>query len=178
MTFFAPNYLGHPDNYIPANPLATPAHIVPEWYFWPFYAILRSFTVDFILPAKLWGVLAMFSSILLLFFLPWLDKSPVRSGSLPAGVQALLLAAGRRRAGPRLRRRRADQPFRTALGQIAAAYYFLHFLVILPLVSAFETPLPLPNSISESRASRRGGGSGAGRQTTSARGSVATATAE
>ena len=81
VTFFAPNYLGHPDNYIPANPLATPAHIVPEWYFWPFYAILRSFTVDFILPAKLWGVLAMFGSILLLFFLPWLDKSPVRSGS-------------------------------------------------------------------------------------------------
>ena len=80
VTYFAPNYLGHPDNYIPANPLATPAHIVPEWYFWPFYAILRSFTVDFILPAKLWGVLAMFSSILLLFFLPWLDKSPVRSG--------------------------------------------------------------------------------------------------
>jgi ubiquinol-cytochrome c reductase cytochrome b subunit len=102
VTFFAPNYLGHPDNYIPANPLATPAHIVPEWYFWPFYAILRAFTVDFILPAKLWGVLAMFGSILLLFFLPWLDKSPVRSGQLPAGVQALLLAAGARRADPRL----------------------------------------------------------------------------
>ena len=79
--FFVPNALGHPDNYIPANPLATPAHIVPEWYFWPFYAILRAFTVDFILPAKLWGVLAMFASILLLFFLPWLDKSPVRSGN-------------------------------------------------------------------------------------------------
>ena len=78
--FFAPNALGHPDNYIPANPLATPAHIVPEWYFWPFYAILQAFTVDFILPAKLWGVLAMFASILLLFFLPWLDRSPVRSG--------------------------------------------------------------------------------------------------
>src|SRR5438128_7990273 len=81
VTFFAPNYLGHADNYIPANPLSTPAHIVPEWYFWPFYAILRAFTVDFILPAKLWGVLAMFSAILLLFFLPWLDPSPVRSGS-------------------------------------------------------------------------------------------------
>ena len=76
-----PTTSGHPDNYIPANPLATPAQIVPEWYFWPFYAILRSFTIDFILPAKLWGVLAMFGSILLLFFLPWLDKSPVRSGS-------------------------------------------------------------------------------------------------
>ncbi|RZI37968.1 cytochrome b, partial [Herbaspirillum sp. HC18] len=81
LIFFAPDLLGHPDNYIPANPLSTPAHIVPEWYFWPFYAILRAFTADFILPAKLWGVLAMFGSILLLFFLPWLDKSPVRSGS-------------------------------------------------------------------------------------------------
>src|SRR3954470_6065342 len=81
LVFYLPNYLGHPVNYVPANPLSTPAHIVPEWYFWPFYAILRAFTSDFILPAKLWGVLAMFSSILLLFFLPWLDKSPVRSGS-------------------------------------------------------------------------------------------------
>src|SRR4029079_16579430 len=81
VTYYAPNYLGHPDNYIPANPLATPAEIVPEWYFWPFYAILRSFTFACILEAKLWGVLAMFSSILLLFFLPWIDKSPVRSGS-------------------------------------------------------------------------------------------------
>ena len=150
VTFYAPNYLGHPDNYIPANPLATPAEIVPEWYFWPFYAILRSFTFDFILPAKLWGVLAMFSSILLLFFLPWLDKSPVRSGSyrpvfkrffwlLVIDVILLGWAGGG-----------APTPFRNAIGQISAAYYFLHFLVILPLVSAFETPLPLPRSITHS----------------------------
>src|SRR5690349_15196318 len=79
--FFGPNFLGHPDNYIPANPLSTPAHIVPEWYFWPFYAILRAFTADFFfVPAKLMGVMAMFSAILLWLFLPWLDKSPVRSG--------------------------------------------------------------------------------------------------
>ena len=150
VTYFAPNYLGHPDNYVQANPLATPAHIVPEWYFWPFYAILRSFTVDFILPAKLWGVLAMFLSILLLFLLPWLDKSPVRSGSyrpvfkrffwlLVVDVVILGYVGGA-----------PISPARIALGQAAAAYYFLHFLVILPLVSAFETPLPLPSSISES----------------------------
>ena len=150
VTFFAPNYLGHADNYIPANPLATPAEIVPEWYFWPFYAILRSFTFDFILPAKLWGVLAMFSSILLLFFLPWLDKSPVRSGNyrplfkrffwlLVIDVILLGWAGGG-----------APTPLRNAIGQICAAYYFLHFLVILPLVSAFETTLPMPSSISES----------------------------
>jgi ubiquinol-cytochrome c reductase cytochrome b subunit len=150
VTFFAPNYLGHADNYIPANPLATPAEIVPEWYFWPFYAILRSFTFDFILPAKLWGVLAMFSSILLLFFLPWIDKSPVRSGAyrplfkrffwlLVIDIVLLGWAGGG-----------APTPLRNAIGQISAAYYFLHFLVILPLVSRFETTLPLPNSISES----------------------------
>src|SRR3546814_14559120 len=82
MVFFAPNFLGHADNYIKANPLSTPAHIVPEWYFWPFYAILSAFTVDFLwIPAKLWGVMAMFASILLLFFLPWPDTSPVRSGN-------------------------------------------------------------------------------------------------
>jgi ubiquinol-cytochrome c reductase cytochrome b subunit len=150
VTYFAPDYLGHADNYIPANPLATPAEIVPEWYFWPFYSILRSFTVDFILPAKLWGVLAMFSSILLLFFLPWIDRSPVRSGSyrpvfkrffwlLVIDVIILGWAGGG-----------APTPMRNVISQLAAAYYFLHFLVILPLVSAFETPLPLPRSISDS----------------------------
>ena len=84
--FFAPNFFGEPDNYIPANPLVTPPHIVPEWYFLPFYAILRA-TPDIVIPftnvilieAKLAGVIAMFGSIVLLFFLPWLDTSPVRS---------------------------------------------------------------------------------------------------
>ncbi len=150
ITFFQPNALGHPDNYIPANPLATPAHIVPEWYFWPFYAILRAFTVDLILPAKLWGVIAMFASILVWFFLPWLDKSPVRSGHyrpmfrkffwfglIPAMV-VLFWAGG----AP------AEEPY-VMLSQIATAYYFLHFLVILPMLSWLERPEPLPFSITE-----------------------------
>src|SRR5690348_2462391 len=79
---YFPNTLGHPDNYIPANPLVTPPHIVPEWYFLPFYAMLRSITFNilWIIPAKLGGVMAMFGSILVLFLLPWLDTSPVRSG--------------------------------------------------------------------------------------------------
>lgn len=80
--FYMPDALGHPDNYIPANPMVTPPHIVPEWYFLPFYAILRAFTFDIgPLDAKLLGVLAMFGSIILLFFLPWLDRSPVRSAT-------------------------------------------------------------------------------------------------
>ena len=143
--YFAPNFLGHPDNYIPANPLATPAHIVPEWYFWPFYAILRALTVDFILPAKLWGVLAMFASILILFFLPWLDKSPVRSGSYRP-VFKRSLAADRGHPDPWLVRRGGGDLIYVAVSQLASAYYFAHFLIILPLVSAFERPLPLPRS--------------------------------
>ncbi|WP_298199387.1 cytochrome b/b6 [Novosphingobium sp.] len=147
--FFAPNFLGHPDNYIPANPLSTPAHIVPEWYFWPFYAILRAFTVDFILPAKLWGVVAMFGAILLLFFLPWLDKSPVRSGNYRPAFKKFfwllvidVLVLGYCGGSP------AEEPY-VMISQLASAYYFAHFLIILPIVSKMERPLPLPNSITE-----------------------------
>ncbi|MBC7986083.1 MAG: cytochrome b/b6 [Sphingomonadaceae bacterium] len=149
MTFFLPNYLGHADNYIPANPLSTPAHIVPEWYFWPFYAILRAFTVDLILPAKLWGVLAMFASILLLFFLPWLDRSPVRSGNYRPQFRIWfwvlvldVLILGWMGGLP------PEEPY-VMISQVATIYYFAHFLIILPIVSRIERPLPLPNSITE-----------------------------
>jgi ubiquinol-cytochrome c reductase cytochrome b subunit len=149
--FFMPNALGHPDNYIPANPLSTPAHIVPEWYLLPFYAILRAFTVDlFFIPAKLWGVMAMFASILLLLFLPWLDTSKVRSTSYRPMYRiwfwVLLVdvfVLGYIGAMP------AEEPY-VRIGQIATMYYFAHFLIILPIVSAIEKPLPLPNSIAES----------------------------
>ena len=150
MVFFAPNWLGHPDNYIEANPLSTPAHIVPEWYFWPFYAILRAFTVDFILPAKLWGVIAMFGSIILLFFLTWIDRSPIRSTNYRPLYKPFfwvlmvdILVLGYCGGAP------AEEPF-VMISQIAAIYYFAHFLIILPIVSAIEKPLPLPNSITES----------------------------
>jgi ubiquinol-cytochrome c reductase cytochrome b subunit len=151
VVFFAPNMLGHPDNYIPANSMSTPALIVPEWYFWPFYAILRSFTFDFFfVPAKLMGVLAMFGSILVWFFLPWLDKSPVRSGhyrplfkkffwfGLIPSVLLLGYCGGSHAAEPYL-----------MLSQIASFYYFAHFLIILPIISSIERPDPLPFSITE-----------------------------
>ena len=148
VVFFAPNMMGHPDNYIPANPLSTPAHIVPEWYFLPFYAILRAFTFNFLwIDAKLWGVLAMFGAIALLFFLPWLDRSPIRSTTYRPlykkffwvlivdvfilGVCGAMPAEG----------------FWVPLSQVAAFYYFAHFLIILPIVSKIEKPLPLPSSI-------------------------------
>jgi ubiquinol-cytochrome c reductase cytochrome b subunit len=150
LMFFAPNYLGHADNYIEANPMSTPAHIVPEWYFWPFYAILRAFTVDFILPAKLWGVIAMFGSIILLFFLPWLDTSPVRSGHYRPlfkrffwfGLIPCVAILGYCGGAP------AEEPY-VMISQLATAYYFAHFLIILPIVSMIEKPLPLPSSITE-----------------------------
>jgi ubiquinol-cytochrome c reductase cytochrome b subunit len=152
LTFFAPNLLGHPDNYIAANPLSTPAHIVPEWYFWPFYAILRAFTVDFLfIPAKLLGVLAMFGSIALLFFLPWLDTSPVRSGNYRPlfkkffwfGLIPCIIVLGYCGVMP-------AEGIYILLGQIASAYYFAHFLIILPIISRIEKTLPLPASITES----------------------------
>ena len=152
--FFAPNYMGHPDNYIPANPMVTPAHIVPEWYFLPFYAILRS------VPDKLGGVVLMFGSILLLFALPWLDFSRVRSARFrPIYKQvfwlfiASVVVLGWIGAKP-------PEGMYLLIGRIATAYYFLHLLVILPLISLFERPTPLPESIS--RAVLGGGGAPAG----------------
>ncbi len=150
MVFFFPNALGHPDNYIPANPMSTPAHIVPEWYFWPFYAILRAFTSDFLFfPAKLLGVLAMFSAILVWFLLPWLDRSPVRSGKYRPMFKWFfvvllvdVLVLGYCGGSP------AEEPF-VIISQLAAIYYFLHFLVILPIISSIERPDPLPFSITE-----------------------------
>jgi ubiquinol-cytochrome c reductase cytochrome b subunit len=150
LLFFAPNALGHPDNYIPANPLSTPAHIVPEWYFLPFYAILKSFTGNFLgVPAKLWGVMAMFGSILLLFFLPWIDRSPIRSSNYRPMykwffwvlvVDVLVLGyLGQAEVTPTV----------VLLSQLCAGYYFSHFLIIIPMISKFEKPLPLPNSITE-----------------------------
>jgi ubiquinol-cytochrome c reductase cytochrome b subunit len=150
MLFFFPNALGHPDNYIPANPMSTPAHIVPEWYFWPFYAILRAFTYDFFfVPAKLMGVLAMFSAILVWFFLPWLDRSPVRSGHFRPTFRKFfwvlvvdVLILGYCGGAP------AAEPF-VMISQLASIYYFAHFLIVLPIVSSIERPDPLPFSITE-----------------------------
>jgi ubiquinol-cytochrome c reductase cytochrome b/c1 subunit len=139
--FFAPNFFGEPDNYIPANPMQTPPHIVPEWYFLPFYAILRS------IPDKLGGVLAMFAAIGVLAVLPWLDTSKIRSTKfrpvyfwffwlLVLDCFVLGWAGGKPAEG-----------IYVVISRIATAYYFLHFLVVLPLLGKLETPKPLPSSI-------------------------------
>ena len=150
LVFFAPNYLGHPDNYIPADPLVTPAHIVPEWYFLPFYAILRA------VPDKLGGVLLMFGSIAVLFVLPWLDSSPVRSMRFrPIARIAFLLWTVCFFVLMYCGGMPAEEPYVT-ISRIATAYYFAYFLVILPLLARMERPLPLPESIA--RAVLGGGG--------------------
>jgi ubiquinol-cytochrome c reductase cytochrome b subunit len=152
LVFFAPNFLGHPDNYIPANPLATPAEIVPEWYFLPFYAILRS------VPNKLGGVTLMFGSIAVLFVLPWLDTSPVRSARFRPIYRQLIMVLvvdvvllGMVGGHP-------PEGIWVVLGRVATAYYYLHFLVLLPFLGKFEKPLPLPESISRPVLPAGGGG--------------------
>jgi ubiquinol-cytochrome c reductase cytochrome b subunit len=168
--FFSPNFFGEPDNYIPANPLVTPPHIVPEWYLLPFYAILRSITFDiWFLEAKLLGVIAMFAAIAVLFVLPWLDRSPVRSARFRPIykqffwvllVDCVILAVVGAKSPDAPVFPGLDWFQYVTLGQIATTYYFFHFLILLPLLSIFERPLPLPASISQPVL--KGGGLAAG----------------
>ena len=158
---FMPNYLGHPDNYIPANPLATPAHIVPEWYLLPFYAILRAFTADVwlvmlvewisfgIIDAKFFGVLAMFGAIVVMALAPFLDTSSVRSGRyrpmfkwwfwLLVADFILLMWVGARPA---------EFPY-DWIALIGSTYWFAYFLVVLPLLGVLEKPDPIPETIED-----------------------------
>jgi ubiquinol-cytochrome c reductase cytochrome b/c1 subunit len=142
LVFFAPNMLVEPINYVPADPLVTPPHIVPEWYFLPFYAILRS------IPDKLAGVIAMFGSLLILFVLPWLDTSKVRSARFRPIYKKLFwvfladcIILGWVGYNP-------PEGHFIVIGQFATAYYFLHLLVIMPIVGKVERTRPLPDSIS------------------------------
>ena len=139
--FFLPNSLGHPDNYIPADPLVTPEHIVPEWYFLPFYAILRA------IPFKLLGVLAMLGSILILFVLPWLDTCKIRSCRFrPIYKQFFwififnFIVLGW--VGSKV-----PEGHYLIISRICTAYYFVHFLIVLPILGMFEKTLPIPLNI-------------------------------
>jgi ubiquinol-cytochrome c reductase cytochrome b subunit len=158
---FMPNYLGHPDNYIEANALVTPAHIVPEWYYLPFYAILRAFTSEVwvvqiasfvtggIIDAKFFGVLAMFGAIAVMALAPWLDTSSVRSGRyrpmfkwwfgiLVADFIFLMWLGARP----------AEEPY-ASFSLIGATYWFAYFLVILPLLGVLEKPSTPPATIED-----------------------------
>jgi ubiquinol-cytochrome c reductase cytochrome b subunit len=139
--FYAPNFLGSSDNYIPANPMQTPNHIVPEWYLLPYYAILRS------VPNKLLGVIMAFGSIFLLFLVPWLDTSPVRSARFRPVYKWVfwllvidVVALGWVGANP-------PEGLVVMVGQVATFYYFVHFLILFPVIGRLERPRPLPASI-------------------------------
>ena len=141
--FFVPNVLGHPDNYIEANPMVTPSHIVPEWYLLPFYAILRS------VPDKLGGVVVMFASVFILMFLPWLDTSKVRSAVFRPLYKVFfwilvidVIVLGYIGANP-------PEGMYLIIGRIATIYYFVHFILIMPLLGFKEKTNPLPMSISD-----------------------------
>jgi len=166
---YMPNYLGHPDNYMEANPLVTPANIVPEWYFLPFYAILRAFTDDVwvvqfagfvtggIVDAKFFGVAAMFGAIIVIALAPWLDTSSVRSARYRPMLKwwfwllvvdfFVLMWVGARPA---------EEPY-SSIALIASAYWFAYFLIILPLLGVIEKPDAQPATIEEDFAAHYGG---------------------
>jgi ubiquinol-cytochrome c reductase cytochrome b subunit len=160
--FYIPNYLGHADNYIEANPLKTPAHIVPEWYFLPFYAMLRAITFNIgPIDSKLAGVLIMFGSLALLFVVPWLDTSKVRSASFRPWyklffwlfvIDTIILGW--------LGSRPAEGTY-VVMAQIGTLFYYLFFLVIMPVLGLIETPRRLPGSITEAVLAKSGGGASA-----------------
>ena len=145
--FYIPDFLGHPDNYVKANPLVTPAHIVPEWYYLPFYAIMRA------IPNELIGVVAMFASILILFAMPWLDASRIRSLRFRPlsqfffwifAVNGLFLGYLGQKAPDDILLASFNV---TDFSRVSLAYYFGYFLVVMPLVSRMETTKPIPTSI-------------------------------
>ena len=133
--FFSPNTLNHPDNYVVANPLVTPASIVPEWYLLPFYAILRS------IPNKLAGVIAMFGALLILLILPITDRSIIRGNSFKifskysfyVFIYVFILLGN-------LGSMHVEVPY-ILLGQIATVYYFAYFLILMPAISSLENIL-------------------------------------
>jgi ubiquinol-cytochrome c reductase cytochrome b subunit len=153
--FYAPNFFNLPDNFIKADPLMTPAEIVPEWYFLPFYAMLRA------VPDKLGGVVVMFSSLIVLLLVPWLDTSKVRSATYrPLYKQFFWILVAVYIGLGYLGEKPASGGYVIA-ARILTAYYFIHFLVILPLLGLLEKPRPMPSSISEAVLAKRSGGAGA-----------------
>jgi ubiquinol-cytochrome c reductase cytochrome b/c1 subunit len=155
LVFYAPNYLGHPDNYIPANPAVTPSEIVPEWYYLPFYAILRA------IPNKLLGVMALAAAIVIPAFLPWLDTSPVRSGRYRPLYKFFFWAFVVVCIGLGYLGSNVPEGWYVFFARLFTIYYFTYFLIILPVLGLVETTKPLPNSIADEVLSAKAPASGA-----------------
>jgi ubiquinol-cytochrome c reductase cytochrome b subunit len=150
IVFFAPDFFGlflEAPNFEPANPLKTPDHIAPVWYFTPFYAMLRAVPPMF--GSQFPGVVVMFAAILVMFFLPWLDKSPVKSIRYKGGIFKAALGIfavtfvvlawlGMKPASPVL----------TLLAQIFTAIYFAFFL-LMPIYSKIDKTKPVPERVTE-----------------------------
>ncbi len=149
--FFAPEMGGYfleANNFIPADPMKTPEHIAPVWYFTPFYSILRANTVNFLfLPAKLWGVVFMGLGVMVLFLLPWLDRSPVKSIRYRGSVYKFALAVfvvsflilGYLGVLP-------PTPGRTLVAQICTVLYFL-FFILMPFYTRLDKTKPVPDRV-------------------------------
>ena len=172
VVFFAPDLFGHVDHYVEGDPLKTPAHIAPEWYLASFYAMLRAIDFNLILDSKVLGVLVMFGAIGVLFLVPWLDTSRVRSANyrpvywwcfwIFVADFAMLSWAGLQPAGVVLIQTGTDAAHNpvgfniTHLSQLGTLYYFAFFIIIMPLLGLFETPRPLPESIAQSVLDKKG----------------------
>lgn len=137
---YYPNLLGHPDNYIPANPMSTPAHIVPEWYFLPFYAILRS------IPDKLGGVVAMVSAILILLVLPFSNTSKIRSTEFRPiyAIGYWFLVADFLLLGW-IGQKPVESPY-IEVGMLATIFYFMYLMFVIPALGIFEDALIKDNT--------------------------------
>jgi len=133
--FYFPNAMGHPDNYIPANPMVTPSHIVPEWYFLPFYAVLRS------IPDKLGGVAAMGGALVVLFTIPFINTSEIRGPQFrPLFRIAFWLLVVDFLILGWIGQKAVETPF-IEIGQVATVIYFAFFLFVIPGLGLFETKL-------------------------------------
>ena len=141
--FFAPDFFSDPTNFVPADPLRTPPDIRPEWYFLPFYAILRA------VPDKLAGVTLMFAAMAVLMFLPWLDASPVRSARFRPLYRWFFVAWLVSIALLGIVGAHKPEGMWVLIGRLATLYYFAHLLLVLPFLPRYETTLPLPESISQ-----------------------------
>ena len=143
VVFFGPNLMAEVDNYIPANPMATPTHIVANWYLAPFYAILRA------VPDKLGGVLLMFAAILVLFFLPWLDQAKTRSCNFrPIYKWFMILFFVNFFVLGYVGMKPAEGTY-LLVARVGLVYYFIFLLVLTPLINRIEKPLKLPASITD-----------------------------
>ena len=160
--FYLPGYLADPINNEPANPLKTPSEIAPEWYFRPYYAILRS------VPSKLFGVIAFAGSIVLWFFVPWLDWSRVRSAKYRPTYKWAFWLFVISFIGLTYLGGKPPEGWYVFWSRVFMAYYFFFFIILLPLLGLIETPLPMPNSITESVLGLGAGGGAPARAAASA----------